>query len=164
MKKCRGCREGEMVETVENIPYSMSGLEGITLEGVRVRRCAHCGEQDVTIRAIAMVQKRIASALAEKKEKLTPHEIRYLRKYLGLSSSDFARKIGVDPSTVSRWESVDEPQSMNTQAERLLRLMVLYERPIEDYRLEEMATLDAKPTRIRLSQSGNDWTASRVGG
>lgn len=164
MKKCRDCGQGEMRESVENIPYSTSGLDGITLEGVRVRRCSHCGTQDVTIRAVAMVQKRIALTLAEKKEKLTPPEIRYLRKYLGLSSSDFARKMGVDPSTVSRWESIQEPQSMSTQAERLLRLMVLYERPVDDYPLEEMATLDAKPSRMRLSQSGSGWTASRVGG
>jgi DNA-binding transcriptional regulator YiaG len=51
----------------------------------------------------------LAQAVATKKERLTPKEIRFLRTYLGYSSADFARKLGISLPTVSRWEREGKP-------------------------------------------------------
>lgn len=154
--KCRNCG-GVMFCKRENYKYDQSGLEGVTLENVPVYRCDACGQVLAGIERMASVHRELAHALARKPEKLGPKEVRFMRKFLGLSSADFAAEMGVDPASVSRWESLDDPKPMGPQSERLLRLMVLIEKPVEEYHLRDMATRDARPTRIRLSGGENGW-------
>src|SRR5262245_59210113 len=101
--------------------YKESGLPHITLVGVEVNRCRSCGEEEVGIPAIEQLHKTIATALIRKRVPLTPEEIRFLRKYLGLSGIDFAQRMGKAPETVSRWENGG--LSMDSAADRLLRMM-----------------------------------------
>ena len=56
-------------------------------------------------------------------------EIRFLRKYLGWSTADFASRMGTARETVSRWESGAVP--MGSQADRLLRLLVATAAPVK---------------------------------
>jgi putative zinc finger/helix-turn-helix YgiT family protein len=130
----------------------------ITLEDVRIFTCPNCGEETHSIPRMEALFQEIAATLAKKRERLMPQEIRFLRKYLGFSGQDFARKMGVDHTTVSKWERLDEPQAMGPQAERVLRLMALAEKPIEEYPLEEMATEAAKPSRFRMRAGPKGWT------
>ena len=86
-----------------------------------------------------------------------PQEIRFLRKYLGLSSKDFASKIGVDHTTVSKWERVDETQGMGPVAERFLRMFFLYEKPVDEYPLEEMGAEAAAPAHPTMVHDQRGW-------
>jgi DNA-binding transcriptional regulator YiaG len=61
----------------------------------------------------------LAKAIAKKPHRLTPGEIRFLRKYLGWSGKDFAQFMGVTPETVSRWEN--GAGRIGETAERFLR-------------------------------------------
>lgn len=155
-KRCRVCGTATEVRR-ENYKYDASGLDNITLQNIEVRHCPKCGERQALIPSLAELHKSIALALAEKRERLFPKEIRFLRKYLGLSSADFAAKIGVDPATVSRYESTTDPQPMGKQTERLLRLMVMVEKPVQSYPLEELATQEPKSVRMTLAPRKGGW-------
>jgi len=155
-KHCRVCGTPTEVRR-ENYKYDASGLDNITLENIEVRHCPNCGERQALIPALGELHRSIALALAEKRERLLPKEIRFLRKHLGLSGADFAAKIGVDPATVSRYESAADPQPMGKQTERLLRLMVIWEKPVQSYPLEEFGTQEPKSVRLTLAPRKGGW-------
>ncbi len=142
--KCPQCRT-PMTERRENHRYDASGLPNVVLVDVEVRRCPACGEQAVAIPRIEELHRALAMSVIRQPGRLTPQEIRYLRKWLGWSGADFAKNIGVDPATVSRWESVDKPQAMGVTAERFLRLAVAHGQPAEAYPVEAIADLDERP-------------------
>jgi putative zinc finger/helix-turn-helix YgiT family protein len=156
---CPVCGEGRL-ETRQEVRKYGRGID-VTLVNVPVRRCPACGEEFLVIPAVEELHRLIAHDLARSTSRLGPGEIRFLRTYLGYSSTDFARLMGVTPETVSRWESRRAPQQMATPAERLLRLMALQEKPIESYGLEKAgAGKEPSPTTLRLKPTAAGWTAA----
>ena len=144
----------------ENHLYAESGLPNVTLLDVEVRQCPRCGERAVAIPRIDELHRVLALAVIHKSARLAPQEVRFLRKYLGWSGSDFARHMGVAPETVSRWENGKEP--MGPVADRLLRLMVAHGKPIEEYPLEALTGVakdDAEPGRLEAFVHGSTWHA-----
>ena len=159
--------EGEVTCTVcgtpmkakrENYRYDAVGLPGITLKDVAVSRCPRCGEYEVAIPRIEDLHRAIAHAVIVKRERLTPPEIRFLRKFLGWSGADFAAHVGTTPETVSRWEHGSTP--MGVTADRLLRLMVASRQPVADYSLDTLKAVaqdQPKPMRLRMEVSDGQW-------
>ncbi len=131
-----------------SLKYDASGLPGITLENIEVRRCVGCGETEWVIPRMEQLHALIAATILRKPSRLTPQEIRFLRKHLGWSGADFARMIGTKPETVSRWESGATP--MGVQADRLLRLMVAHLKPTDEVHGEE----EIKENRGRRTETG----------
>jgi len=155
--KCIECGV-EMVTRRENYQYDECGLPGITILDVEVSRCAACGDTEVAIPNIEGLHRAIAEAVARKHEKLTPVEVRFLRKWLGLSGADFAIHIGVTPETVSRWEQ--GATAVGTVAERLLRWMVMTREPVSEYPLDllkNVARAKAKPIKMGLQVKRGRW-------
>jgi DNA-binding transcriptional regulator YiaG len=64
-------------------------------------------------------------AIARKRDQLEPREVRFLREYLGLSKDELAETVGVAPEIAARWELTEQQERMGTQAERLLRVLVI---------------------------------------
>lgn len=158
--KCLQC--GGKMTVRQETRRAYAQLEGVIIEGVEVRHCPHCGEEEVSYANVEQLHTELALQLARKEAALTPQEIRYLRTWLGLSSSDLAKRMGVAKETVSRWERVDKPLAMGATAERLLRLMAVHEQPVEEYpleRLEHVATSKPAPLRVRLKPRKQGWTA-----
>jgi len=153
-----------MVTAVENYKYDASGLDNLTLVGIEVRRCQNCGEREALIPRLDELHRVVEVALAVKRERLLPQEIRFLRKGLGLSSLEFAKKIGVDPATVSRWENIESPLAMGKSAERLMRYMVLHDEPVQSYALEDLAVEEPQPKRQprRLAITPKGWCQEAV--
>lgn len=149
-----GARTEKRVETRK---YDAGLDELITVPGVVVRHCPDCGEEHVGIRKTKQLHEYLAQKVAQKREKLTPKEIRYLRTWLGHSSSDLAKKFDVAPETVSRWESAASPAPMGPANERLLRLLVMFGDRVRDYPLEEVARDDAKPVKVRMKPYISEW-------
>jgi putative zinc finger/helix-turn-helix YgiT family protein len=137
--------------------YSSCGLP-VTLVNVEVGRCEACGGSEVAIPAIEQLHRLIAHDVATKRERLTPQEIRYLRKWLGHSGADFAAVVGVTPETVSRWENGG--LEMALPAERLLRLLVLAtDAPAKDYSqdIRDVGQSAAKPLTLTLERTKRGW-------
>ena len=124
--KCLRCG-GTMKSSRENYLYRESGLARVTLVGVEVGRCPRCGEHEAVIPKVEQLHGAIATAISRKASRLLPEEIRFLRKHLGWSGSDFAAHLGVSRETVSRWET--GAATMGPVAERLLRLAAATRQP-----------------------------------
>lgn len=157
-KKCRSCSKAEMATRVETYRYTESGLPNVVLVGVEVRRCPACGHHEVVLPRVTDLHRTIALAVIRKRTRLSGPEVRYLRKYLGWSGADFARHVGVDPSTVSNWENDKDP--IGTTSDRLLRLMVAHRSPVDDYSLEELTKIENEqtpPREVRVSPKSRGW-------
>ena len=157
-KKCRTCGEAELESKVETYRYSESGLPNVALVGVEVRRCSACGHHELVLPRVAELHRAIAHALILKRARLSGTEIRFLRKHLGWSGVDFAKHIGVDPSTVSAWEN--DKDLIGATSDRLLRMMVAHGTPVAEYSLDELTKIDdarRPPAEVRFSPKARGW-------
>jgi putative zinc finger/helix-turn-helix YgiT family protein len=128
--KCLTCGK-PMQSHKENYHYKESGLPNVVLVNVEVRTCANCGAREVVVPRLDELHRTIARTLVTKDAKLGAAQIRFLRKYLGWSSADFATYMAVQPETISRWEA--GTQEMGAVSERLLRLLVANREPVMEY-------------------------------
>jgi DNA-binding transcriptional regulator YiaG len=103
----------------QNYEYRQCGLNNVVLTGVLVFHCP-CGEVSVEIPALSVLHRFIAFELLRKPSLLVGEEIRYLRKFVGYTASDFAAEIGTSNVTISRWERGVGRITRN--ADRVLRL------------------------------------------
>jgi putative zinc finger/helix-turn-helix YgiT family protein len=160
--KCLQCG-GDMTSGPEDVEYGDSGLPNVTLLGVGVSRCSVCGEFEVEIPRIEELHRAIALAVASTRARLSGIEVKFLRKYLGYSSKDFASTIGVSQETVSRWEN--DKETIGPLADRLLRLMVFRQRPLDEYPTEKLADVAQEPPRkpkIYVRSIKDIWQAQSV--
>ena len=155
-RKCPKCRADAMNAEHGPFRYVAGGLPNVILRGVEVRRCASCGAETLSIPKIGQLHRAIAVALATKPSRLSPLEARFLRKYLGHSTVDLAAIMGVAPATITRWESVKSAQPIGSTSERLLRLMAVRDRPVEEYPSERLAEIDeeVKDATLRFEPDG----------
>ena len=116
--KCHECGS-TMNGAKEVYNYTESGLDHVYINKVMVYRCS-CGELFASIPSIIKVNQVIALALIKKKNSLTGKEVKYLRKNAGLSAKAFAEYLGINKSTLSRWEH--EKQVIDKANDRLIRL------------------------------------------
>src|SRR5262245_43197482 len=132
--KCFECGT-TMKISYEDYPYA--SLPGVTLKNIEVRRCPACNEQEVVIPKIEELNRVLARIVARYPGRLRSTEIRFLRKYLGWSQRDLARKMDLAPETISRWETDD--RIISPVYDQLLRSYVLLGSPIEDYGAEQLS-------------------------
>ena len=141
-----------MTEKRENRQYPAK--VGAVLEDVLVRRCRSCGEEEVVIPRVEEVHAAVAGGIARQAAPLTHDQIRFLRTHLGYSSVDFAKELQVTPETVSRWEAAKLKMSGTT--EKLVRLMVLVEKPLASYGLGG-PDQTKKPAALRVREARGRW-------
>jgi len=165
----RHCDECQSVVTIEKNAvrrYDLGGLPHIELHGVEVARCSACGIEDIGIPRIEQLHRVLATHFINQTRALAPVEIRFLRKHIGLSTTDFAKCMGVSRETVSRWETGNKP--MGAQADRLIRLLVATSMPITDYAAKDtLSDIDSsrpapkRPARFALRASPDGWRPDR---
>jgi putative zinc finger/helix-turn-helix YgiT family protein len=158
--KCMQCGH-TMTTKRENVPYK--ALPGTVLVGVEVSRCAGCGEYEVAIPAIDELDRTLASAVIRKPGRLSGAEVRFLRSYLGYSGADFAKLIGSDPATVSRWEG--DKQAIGHHTDLLLRAMVVLDAKVDAYPIATFATLGdgaATKPRYAFKPSAKRWKPTEL--
>ena len=139
--KCAECG-ASMTTRKENYRYDECGLRYVTLMGIEVSRCPECGNYEISIPRVEELHRLIAKTLIEKVTRSTGAEIRFLRKSLGLSAADFARRMGVTIETVSRWEH--DSVAIGPQADRLLRLLVAQGKLTTRYPSEKLDLINTK--------------------
>ncbi len=146
--------------------YKESGLPYVLLQNVTISECPECGEGGgVEIPNIIGLHKLLVNAIIRKPSRLASFEIRFLRKSLGWSSKDFAKKMNVKPETVSRWESDDAPKPMAVANDRLLRLYVAQEKPIENYSIHDSENLTDSArivTQVPVKFYSGRWSAPQL--
>jgi putative zinc finger/helix-turn-helix YgiT family protein len=123
MDKCYVC--GHTLETVKDKPYEYTecGLDVILL-GITQYVCNSCGEEYAALPHPEKLHKAIGLYVCKKKKALLlPEEIKFLRKELNLKAKDLASSLGVDDSTVSRWEN--GKKQIGEGSDRLLRALYL---------------------------------------
>jgi putative zinc finger/helix-turn-helix YgiT family protein len=160
--KCMKCGHAMRIGR-ENIPDS--DLPGVVLVDVTVNRCSSCGAWEVEIPHHVDLTKELARFVISKRGRLSKEEVRFLRACLYDNAADFARVIGHDASTISRWEN--GVQQIGRHAELLLRLMVAHEKRIDAYpidKLKDVAIEDTrKPVNARMTFDGSHWSALPAG-
>lgn len=120
--KCPAC--GEKAAAVrKDYRFQESGLKNVVLKNIEVVECSQCGDLP-RIPRLNDLMRAIALALIVKPVELTGEDVRFLRKFLQLTADRFSRVLGVDPSTVSRWETGD--QEIGQQSDRLIRLVAFH--------------------------------------
>lgn len=124
-KSCRQC-EGPVQRVKKSYRFEESGLENVILAGIEVDVCEKCGESP-RIPQLDDLMDTIAAALVSKPFELAGKEVRFLRKSMGANIEDFARKLGVDRSHLSRVENGS--LAVSRQTDRLVRTLVLLHRP-----------------------------------
>jgi putative zinc finger/helix-turn-helix YgiT family protein len=153
--KCAACGS-DRVEVVRR-DYEYDALPGVVLKGLQWRICSDCGDESVAIPAPSKLNRHLVEILTKRANALLPAEIRFIRKYLGWSGSDFAHAFGVTPETVSRWEN--GKARMGGVAERLLRVLAVSEEPVASYVSglpERFAESERSPTQLSFA---DDWSA-----
>lgn len=155
--KCKRCSASVEV-TRANYDYSSCGLP-VTLCDVQVRTCGECGERGAAIPNIDGLHRAIATAVTRKPARFTGSEVRFLRKYLGWSGADFAKKIGVSAEIVSKWEN--DREQIGAANDRLLRLLVANVEPVTHYPVEELGNIadESRPALVRASLNRGSWSA-----
>lgn len=100
--------------------YKSCGLPNVILQGGFDVIETEYGEA-VSIRDLEGLHKVLGHVIANKKQLLNKHEIRFLRKEMELTQSELAIWLGVKEPTIRSWESGRSKISLSS--EKLLRVM-----------------------------------------
>lgn len=160
--KCYSCKKPG--RQARRGAYQMDfGLdEKVVVHDVELSYCPACGDEAVGIDNVEGLMDAVTRIVATKQGRLTPKEIAYLRKHLDVSQAVLAKHLGVDPATVSRWESSMTSQAMGVSAERLLRLMVIHKLEHGDVPPTDHMGGDDNNTpkkKIELTERDGKWAA-----
>lgn len=155
--KCDVCNQQFRYRRAEgDRPYSYV-VDGVRmyLRGIRVMSCA-CGE-NADIPRQAALHRLIASALIESGETLTGDHIRFLRKFCGFSSKDFAAKLGIEPETMSRIET--GKQGVTGTVDQFVRMLARATRDAKQEAGNLLTTTDPRrePAIVEWVWRDNRW-------
>lgn len=153
--KCVMCGKAGLKRTREQVTYNE-----VAVVEASVHVCPRCGERYEGFDRVEELSQTVARQIARRVERLTPAEIRFLRKYLGYSGRDFAAFLGVTPETVSRWESNSSPKPMPLSTEKLLRYMAMNDRPVSDYGLDQAGSSEQASYLLEFKQQKGTWAQS----
>lgn len=108
VETCFQCGKRMRRTVLDNYQYKEGGLSNVYLSGVVAYNCV-CGEEVLELPKIVNLHSLIVQKLLTKSSQLKGSELRFIRKFFGLKAVDLAKMLGVDPVTVSRWETEDNP-------------------------------------------------------
>jgi putative zinc finger/helix-turn-helix YgiT family protein len=121
-QECSAC--GAAAETVRgDYRYAESGLKNVILRGVELIRCQSCGNEAPVIARMSDLHRALALAVASQPFRLQGEDVRFLRKYLGMTQDAFASLLHIHKSNLSKWENNED--RIGEQSDRLIRAVVL---------------------------------------
>ena len=77
----------------------------MVLRRVKLLKCEQCGSVTPVLSKINQLMRLITCALVLKRSELTGKEVRFLRKYIGLTGEQFGRKLGLMKSIFPGWRT-----------------------------------------------------------
>jgi putative zinc finger/helix-turn-helix YgiT family protein len=149
--KCTNCGSETRVSR-GNYRFDEIGLP-VTLKDVELVKCDDCGAVEPVVPNMNGLMHAVALAIITHERSLSGEEIRFLRKYLGLSTAEFMKLLHINQSTLSRWEN---GETVGPQSDRLIRLLVLNKseqlRKHAEQLIEILPEIDDSPTSKRRPQ------------
>ncbi len=162
--KCPKC--GNFIQSkIETYKYKESGLDNVFLKNITVYECS-CGISFASIFRVSRLNELIAQKLLEKPALLDGKEIRFLRKNMCMPSKDFARRLGVEKTTISKWEN--GLQKHREAYDRSIRFLYMINKKIEGkgknniFRILQKKRLKEQDTGfvITAEKEGNDYVVN----
>jgi len=163
--KCLDCNVNMRTERVSNAaPYQFErcGLDNVYLVGIEVETCPQCGGIYPIIPKMQELHRAITSVLINKSMPLSGQEIRYLRRWMGVQSQEFASLLGFGPEHLSKVEN-DRVQ-LGAAGDRLVRVYAMTKRDrlaFEDIceRLDKVKRIKGSRARVhrRCHLQGENW-------
>jgi YgiT-type zinc finger domain-containing protein len=121
-ESCRNC--GKPARRIQrNYLFRESGLPNVILKDIEVVTCDHCGSGEPIIPRFDEVIRLIISATVRKPRPLRGEDVRFLRKHVDMNAETFAALIGVDKTTLSKWEN--NQIQIGASSDRLIRAAAL---------------------------------------
>jgi putative zinc finger/helix-turn-helix YgiT family protein len=135
-----------------------SGLNNVWLQDIEIVRCEKCNNEDPIIPAVGSLLKVVLLAIAEKPARLEGREIRFLRRQAGFTQQQLSGMLGVDKSTISKWENGEDP--IGPTSDRLLRTIAICQgdpSKAQDV-INTFAAIDvnARSQRIQINPFGSE--------
>ena len=147
-RRCTECgAPQQMIRTT--IDYRESGLDNVELVDAPVWECGE-GHREIQIPNAEQLHGLLTNLLIRKPTALKGTEIRFLRKELGLSGREFARRLGMTPEHLSRLET--GRRGVTSTIDLLVRLAVAWE-------LTRRRQIEFRPM---LNRSLPDWAPRRT--
>ncbi len=122
VEKCEQCGKKMRRTIKDRYQYLESGLANVVLDHIPMYEC-NCGEQVVGLPNVERLHALIFEKLLTKTGRLRGEEIRFLRKWMGTKSVDFAKMVNVHATTLSKWESGD--QAISEEHDKLIRFALV---------------------------------------
>lgn len=120
--RCSNCGQ-QATRVRRNYLFRESGLSNAVLKDIEIVVCDQCGNGDPIIPHLSEVIALLASAIVRKPRPLTGEDVRFLRKQMDMNGETFARHLGVDKTTLSKWEN--NQIQIGSNSDRLIRAVVL---------------------------------------
>jgi DNA-binding transcriptional regulator YiaG len=117
---CGNCGNGAAIRRTD-YPFADMGIP-VVLQNIEVVECSHCGSVEPIIPNIEGLMTTIATATVCKSQKLCGEEVKFLRKYVGKSASEFSRFLHVDSTHLSKIEN--NKTEIGPQLDKLVRVLV----------------------------------------
>ncbi len=118
---CTNCGKAARV-IIGNYRFDEVGLP-VLLKNIEMIDCKECGSRDPIISDMNGLMHVIAFAVISHPAKLNGNEVKFLRKYLGMSAEKFSKLVEIDRTTLSKWEN--NQQEIGKHSDRLLRFLVM---------------------------------------
>jgi DNA-binding transcriptional regulator YiaG len=132
--------------------FTWSGLPNVHLAGIRYDLCL-CGMRQGFYPQPLQLIDVLTGLILGKTSRLTPSEIRYLRKSLQKNHKSFSELVGVSITQISRWENGRSAPSLPT--EKLIRLIAG-----ADGKALEPPAIASEKERYLLRFHRNKWSGS----
>ena len=162
--KCPKC--GNFIQSkIETYKYKESGLDNVFLKNIPVYQCS-CGISFASIFRVSRLNELIAQKLLEKPALLDGKEISFLRKNMYMPSKDFAKRLGVEKTTISKWEN--GLQKHREAYDRSIRFLYMINKKIEGeeknniFRILQKKKLKEQDTGfvITAEKNGSDYVVN----
>src|SRR5579863_3976167 len=102
-EKCSNCeKEARVIRG--SCRFDEVGIP-VLLKNVELVKCESCQTEEPIIPDLNGLMHVIAFAVISHPCKLTRDEIKFLRKYLGMSGEEFSTILDIDRTTLSKWET-----------------------------------------------------------
>ena len=138
--KCPKC--GHAIESkIGNYRYKESGLDNVYLKNIPIYECS-CGALYPSIFRIGRLNELISEKLLEKQALLSGREIKFLRKSLHVPSKEFSKDLGLNNTTLSKWEN--ENQQHSEINDRLIRGVYMIRKGVKNKDAQDILKILSK--------------------